>query len=391
MAGCKIERPSAQGLWQKTQDMFSSTVLGGSPVIPESNEYYVAANDYAMAEEFYSLSEQQWRERDPRYACCENLVDMASKDGVYPYPASPAQGYVEITGTAGAALQQNMQFQIKNQMYIPAGTVPAAVPSSGRLTLRLVAITPGPDGNLDPNTTIGTITTPLPGVNSTVTIFGGQFCGGGLAETCEQFRTRYLDRSRYKPRATLDWIKQKILEWPCVSRVCERAGSCCTGATGGINNCSGNLELYVLFDGSFACGLAPQSVIDEMNTWLFGTPQGYGLGQLEWGVCGQLFTAQPASINVGVFGAGCLTPAEQTTITERIADYIDRLCPSEILNVRQLDTTVAQLVGDAAFSVVIDPLDANSTRDLCGDVTPVCDYRLCLNNVTFNATLCVNC
>jgi len=101
---CVILRPDPQALFNQIQSMFSSTVLGGGKVIPESNEWYVVTNDYAMAEQFYALADQMWREANPETACCENLYKMAARNGVYPRPASHAEGYAKLEGTPGSAV-----------------------------------------------------------------------------------------------------------------------------------------------------------------------------------------------------------------------------------------------------------------------------------------------
>ena len=47
---CVILRPEPQALFDSLRNAFSNTVLGGGKVIPESNEWYVIANDYAARE-----------------------------------------------------------------------------------------------------------------------------------------------------------------------------------------------------------------------------------------------------------------------------------------------------------------------------------------------------
>ena len=72
----------------RSRRMFASTVLGGGKVIPRVNEWYVVANDYAMAEQFYAIADQMWRENNPETACCDNLYKMAAQHGVFPAPAA---------------------------------------------------------------------------------------------------------------------------------------------------------------------------------------------------------------------------------------------------------------------------------------------------------------
>lgn len=385
---CKIERPSPRILFDNIKAMFSTNVLGGANIIPESNEWYVVSNDYAMAEQFYSTSEQAWKERDPRYACCENLVEIAARDGVYPAPAKFASGYIEMTGVEGTPLTQPIEFQVGGQRYITAGAVPFALDSEGEAVVRVRALEPGPQGNLSSVTTTGTMVTTIAGVNSTVTIPGGNFCGGAVSETCEQFRTRYLERLRYKPSFNLDWVKQKLLEWPCVTSVCERAGSCCEPDDvpdyAGGTDCTRPIRLYAMFEDTFPCGLAPESIIYEMNQWMFGAVQGIGQGQAPWGVTGKIYTALPTTVDIVVDGLACSTPGTANEIRKRIVEFVKRICPSDTLLVRDLQVLISQVMGSTTqFDVVILNKDEHTFINPCGDAEPSCDYRICLGSVTF--------
>lgn len=381
---CKLERPSQQALFDRVKDMFSSTVLGGAPVIPESNEWYAVSLNYAMAEEFYAISEQSWRESDPRYACCDNLVDLAERDGVYPRPASPAQGYIRIIGTAGASLPQNMVFTFGGQNYVPASTIPGAMPDAGELIIRVQAVVPGSAGNISGQVT-GQIQTPPPGVDAEVSLYGGRFCDGAEAEGCEPFRARYLERLAYKRNYGIDWIKQKVLEWPCVTDVCERAGVCCDIPLedyGKNVKCNAEVKLYAIFDGTFPCGMAPECITDEITEWIFGIQQGTGQGQAEWGMFGKIYTATPAYVRVVVDGLACASPSATQEINRRVRDFVTRLCPSTTLSIDDLNSIIKQILGSgiefSAAIEVIDPEDDNVRINSCGDAEPQCDVRVCL-------------
>lgn len=386
---CNITRPNPQDLFNRIKSTFSANVLGGSEIVPESNEWYVVANDYAMHEEFYSLAEQQWRERDPRYACCENLIDMAAKDGVYPYPASGAQGYVKITGTAGAQLSTSIDMVFGSVNFRTVGTVPSALDDNGEAVVRVQALVPGAGSN-DVSGITGQLINSLDGVNREVTPYGTRFCGGSKAEECEAFRTRYLARKQYQPRATVEWIKSKIAEWPCVTRVCDRSGSCCTLSDA--DECGGKLEFYALFENSFDCGLAPQCIIDDLNIWLWGERQGYGEGQVDIGLCGEVYTAKAAVIDVVIDGASCGTSAQRDQIKAVIEDIFSRLCPSQELRKRPFDLAIAQILGDEIdFDIEFETeADGASIDPYCGDVEIDCDYMACLGTVTFINNTLVN-
>jgi hypothetical protein len=388
---CTISRPDPQSLFNHYRDMFSANVLGGAPVVPESNEWYVTALNYAMAEEFYAISEQQWKERDPRYACCENLYALAAADGVYPRPATAAQGYVILTGTSGASMPGRIEVTAANgRNYASVSTLPKKFPSSGTLTVRVQDISPGADGNASGISTAGTLSTAIAGVNRDVVVCGGSFCGGADAETCEEFRTRYIARKQYQPRANQAWAIAKIAEWPCVTRVIARGGNCCNCAEECSNSCAecgSALDFYVMMDNSFACGVPPQSALDEIQAWFFGATPGYGEGEAEIGVCGRIVRPNPFLVNVYVDIVGCPTASQTSAIQEQVADLFATLSPSTDIKTRQVELIASNVIGptidvSARFEMVNpDPAVAQPTD--CGDLLVSCDYIPCLNQLFF--------
>lgn len=386
---CEIERPAPKVLFDSIMSMFSSNVLGGATVIPESNEWYVVSNDYAMAEQFFSVSEQAWREHDPRYACCDNLTAMAAMDGFYPNPATFASGYIQLIGTPGTLLPSQLEAVIAGQNFVNAGPVPSQIPNQGKAVVRMRALEPGPEGNLPAGTANGNLVTPIPNVSSIVSVYGNQFCGGAIAEECEPFRMRYLDRMRYKPQFSLDQVKETLMTWPCVTGVCERAGVCCYDDTvqdyAGGNACGRPIRLYALFDGIFEFGAAPVEQIRELNEWLFGVVQGIGQGQAPWGVTGTIFPFTGGYVSIDIDGMACVSPATTNEIRARIAEYISRLCPSQILYKRDLEAIISQLTaGTGNYDIILVADTDNIDIDIgCGDATPDCDVRITLNQIRF--------
>lgn len=391
MAECTITRPEPQALFNRYRDMFSSTVLNGAPIIPESNEWYVVALEYAAAQEFYSLAEQQWKERDPRYACCDNLLALAAVDGVLPRAATFSSTYATITGTPGVPLPRQIQIVDGTKTYVSATSVPSKMPSDGSLTLRFQALTPGPDTN---TATTGSLQGAIAGVDSTVTL-GGSYCGGQDAESCEEFRSRYLKRKSFQPVPNAAWIEEKLLEWPCVTRVCQRKGTCCVADSqcSTCNTCQRTLDYYVFMDGTFTCGIVPTCVLQEIDKWLFGENKGYGEGQVPVGICGTLYSPSPVTIDVDIVGSGCFTSAQRGEVEERIAEYFTTLCPSEFVLARQIELIITQVVGAGVnFDVTLTPSGDNAAQarrvsDLCSDLEMACDFMPCLGTVEFEELL----
>jgi hypothetical protein len=410
---CNIERPDPQELFDRYKDMFSSTVLGGGAVIPESNEWYAVALNYAMAEEFYALTEQAWKERDPRQACAVNLEAQAALDGVYPNPAVPAQGFIKLTGTPGTTLPAPLEFTVGSTSFVTASnaTQPTRVADDGSAVVRVRAVTPGAAGNVSQQT--GLMATNVPGVNQEVEVCGGTFCEGQDAETTTQFRQRYLNRLQYQPRATLNWLQNKLLEWPCATRAILRRGNCCGcgceqpatvgGAVAncqdcGCVDCGGKMHFYLLFDNSFPNGIAPASVLQEVEDWLFGSPQGYGLGQAEIGVCGMIAPVNPVEVDVFVDVADCPTSTDLTNVQTVVDEFFTTVEPSVAVSGAALSASISRLLGGVDVDVrfeLVDPsvgyglgTPTDDTKHVyvtpCA-LEPDCDYMLVKRNTNITS------
>jgi hypothetical protein len=385
---CKLDRPDPQTLFDRIKNNFSANVLGGLQVVPESNEWYVVANDYAMHEQFYSIAEAQWKAQDPRYMCCDDLYDYAAQRGFTPRPAMSSQGYVRVSGVSGTIVPTPLEVTIESQNFRATGTIPGQVPPEGYFDVRVRAVVPGVDGNIAITSSTGTLATAVSGLDNTVEVRGTSFCGGADAEECEPFRARFLKAQAYHPRANAEWIMEKLKEWPCVTRVCERGGSCCVvpseGTDCGCNTCSQQLGFYVMFDNTFDCGIPPDCVVTDLNTWMWGDPPGKGLGQADYGMCGTIYAPVASVVDVTVTGMACATAAEQKTVRERIADLFLTACPSQLFPIRQVELVIAQVVGTSEpFEVTMADRTGNMTFTPCGDLDPNCDILPCLGEINF--------
>jgi uncharacterized phage protein gp47/JayE len=380
---CLIARPDPQVIFDRLSGQFSATVLRGAPIIPESNEWWVVTNDYKVQEEFYAYAEQLKKELDPRYACCDNLTEMASNLGVYPAPANFAHGYVTLTGVAGSALVPGMQISFGPGIYRVANpaTVPSVMPATGSITLRFQAVQPGTASNAPQAAESGLLITPLTGIDQAVTVHGAQFCGGAEGETCEPFRNRYLDRLKYRPNANFAWLEQKALEWPCVTRVCLPADCCDTP-----QDCATHLvRLHVMFDDTFEHGVAPDDVIEEVQTYLFGPSDrpGSGLGVAPINVDGRVIPVVAAPVDIIISGLSCATIAQKTETETRIRNLFKNICPGNILCRNVFIATVAQVVPNICdFDVTVSTTDPDNIEiTLCGDIEPVCSVLPYLNSL----------
>jgi hypothetical protein len=149
------------------------------------------------------------------------------------------------------------------------------------------------------------------------------------------------------------------------------------------------MEFYVLFDGTFPCGIPPQNVVDDITDWIFGDPQGYGAGLVEIGVCGKVYTPKPLYVSIYIDIIGCPTISQKQQIEADIRDLFTTLCPSMPLKKRQIELIVAQVMGadiDTEIRMELDPpTQTGAFITACGDIEAACDYLPCLKTIEFVA------
>lgn len=364
---CIITRPEPQTLFDRIKSLFSAKVLGGAPVIPDTNEWYVVSNDYLAQELYYSIAEQQWRETDPRHMCCDNLVEWAARRGMHPRPASFARGYVKLSGTPGASINPAFTVQFGDVVYkVDAGaTVPSTMPDVGYTVVRMIAQTAGEVGNgLTVGASTGTLGAPMAGISNTVEIYGGEFCSGREAEDCETFRTRVLARFAKPHRTRLDDITDDLRDWPCVTRAMLRSCSCCAE--------KGRLDMFVFMDDSFEHGIPPQAVLDDMTAWYFGSPQGFGKGVADYGMEGQFYAATTVPVQLTISNLPCSSQAQVEDIRYRIGLLFADLAPGAEICRRMIDAIVIQVIGFNCEYDVVMVVEGRTLSDPTSFV-PECD------------------
>jgi hypothetical protein len=364
MTSCILTRAAPTALQQYLLDMFSANVLGGAPIIPESNEWFVCQNDYALAEEFRSFADGMLREMDDAQACADTLIARAAQWGFYPSPGSYATGYVQLTGTAGAALPQDLTAVIGSGSYVraPYATSATQIGADGTAAVMMRATAPGAAGNNTSGSSAANLLESLDGVNSTLTVLGSGFCNGSDAETTDQFRARFLARKRYRPQGGWDWMATELNDFGCVTRVCRKTGGACS---------TGRIEAFAMMDGVFTHGLLPAAVNEDLTTWMFGSPQGMGLGKSAIGVFGKFFTATSTTINVSVSGLGCLSAAQLESLRSNINRLFLTLCPEQTLCRRLIEALVVQIAGATCLpTVTFAATDAGASISSAGDAVP---------------------
>jgi hypothetical protein len=136
---------------------------------------------------------------------------------------------------------------------------------------------------------------------------------------------------------------------------------------------------------------------------MFGTPQGYGLGQLPVGICGRIVPVQTVEVDIYVDATTCLTASQLATISDTITEYFTTVAPSQIVRATTLQAIVAGIAGidvdvSVSFALVNEadgygPAAATKQRTdnskvyLGGcDMEPECDVMPCLRSVIVSNT-----
>lgn len=375
MSSCIITpRTAPDALRAYLSDLFAANVLRGSPIIPESNEFYVVNNDYAVAEEFRSFADQMLRELDDTQNCDDNLIKSAAQYGVFPSPGKYATGYVQLTGAAGTPLPPDLTAVIGTNSYTraPYATSSQAIGPDGNAVVMFRANSPGAAQNNTTGSAAANLLGSFDGIDNNVTVLGAGFTNGADPETIDQFRARFLARKKYLPQGNWQWMVETLMDWGGVSRVCPKTTSCNTG----------RLEAYVMFDGTFPNGLAPDSVNQDLTAWMFGSPNGMGLGRAAIGVFGKFFTAQAAPVDVMLQGLGCLTSTQLTRLRKAINGLFLTLCPEQTLCKRLIEALIVTIAGaNCAPIVTFTTLTAAATISNSGDAVPMADHLITLNNL----------
>lgn len=140
----------------------------------------------------------------------EYLPQHGAEYGVLQNAATKATGNATATGTDGKIIPAGYELESStNQTYL---TDSAATITGGVATLNLTAKEAGADGNEDGEATLSFVS-PIPGVDTNVTLDGNGMDGGSDEEDIEDYRLRILERKRRPPHggAKFDyetWMKE---------------------------------------------------------------------------------------------------------------------------------------------------------------------------------------
>lgn len=392
MTACFV-RPTITETYQRLSTLFSTNVLGGAPIIPETNEYYLIGNDVAAAELYYSLSAQQWEQTQDDTACCDALIRKNAPLGLIPRGATFSNVYIVVTGPPFAEIPSNTQCQIGSNTYnlsTETNANPSLLGADGHAILLMTSLEPGSKVNVETNTAIDNISAGLSGVSATLTVVPagwdttvnvfGNACGGRDAETCEQFRTRVIARKKLSPIADFAYIRDQALTWPCVTRVLLRScEGCCN---------DGQLQLYAFSDDSFPYGIMPDTALPGLNAFIFGTTPGIGLGKAPVGVFGAFYPVGRARMNINFFNMTCINGAQFLEIQRQLTALFATFVPGQTVCSKLINAIVVGVNPKCCdYILTITNDDHHAIVDCNNDITPLCDYLPIINSITYTTAM----
>lgn len=358
MANCLIPRPDVKVIADRIRAQLSLKMLNGAPVLPMSNEDVIAGVLAGVYYEMYGVIDQQFSKVDPLNACCSDLYDQAARKGVFPANAKRSVGYAALVGTPGTAIPNTLEISGAGDLNFKYDTTLASNPTvlngDGEATIRIRSLLAGLNQNLAGTQTL-TTSTVVAGINSDVTLLEPGATGGSDIEECEAFRARYISILRRGPITTnVAWVQSQFYGWPGVTRVCIVRGAANLLADPECGNvcsdvCSDDsFIVFPFFDdvyGGVCYGVPPQSLVDEMQTWFFGSVPGGGLGIAPIGMRGVVRKAQRLMVDISFYGVSGYAAAASDRINAEISRVLLSICPGGVLCKADIDAAISRVLG----------------------------------------------
>lgn len=315
------ERRSLDDIYRKLNENLAAKLCPGQ-TLPENTPFGILSKAVSGLV-FMGLSDTHNLFRSLAFIddmCCEDLIKAAEADGLTLNPPTRSTGCVTLTGNAGAAIPSAIEFiSITGNEYglDTSASNPAFIGVDGTATVCLIALSPNSESNI----VAGELDTveSYPDIDGSAVITQDGFNGGNDEESCEALRARYKER-RQKALicGNIEWYIDIIRAYPGVTNVC--VASCECSDCGGCCQ-SGYLRFYPFFDG-YPNGIPPQSVLDDLNAYVFGAVAGDCSGVAPCGAAGEFLAASPLDIAVSFDCACDVAPAELESIVQAIETYL---------------------------------------------------------------------
>ena len=210
------DRPSLQEIVTRATSDFQTRITGATSLFRRSTLKVMAIVLAGVAHLLYGYLDFQSDQLFISSADSERLNDIADEYGIVRTAAVEATGEGTATGTNDIVIPEGTELRATSgQKY----DTDADVTIAGVTTLAFTAQVAGADGNDDPAITL-TFTSPIAGVDPTVTVGADGIAGGTDEEDDDDLRERVLARKRQPPHGGADFDYEAwALEVAGVTRV----------------------------------------------------------------------------------------------------------------------------------------------------------------------------
>ena len=209
-----LTRPTLDALYTRVQADFVALSETGGAILRRTVEWVIARIVARMAHGLYAYQDDAVRQAFPDTADIEGVRRWGALYGVDELTANASSGPVVFTGTNGTGIPAGTEITIGGQFYTTDSLVTIA---AGTATATVTASLAGEAGNM-PAAATGSLTSPIAGIDTAVTVDTGGLTGGTDAETLESYRSRVLARMSNPPRGgTAADYQAWISETPTVS------------------------------------------------------------------------------------------------------------------------------------------------------------------------------
>lgn len=181
------------------------SALGLGPLLARSVLSAIAAAIAGVVHQQHGHLDWISRQAFPDTADAEELDRLGGIYGVVRKTAGFAAGFVEVTGTIGAAIPSGTRWRLNDGTEFELDGV-GVVLTAGVQSLPIQAVVAGIDGNA-PNDAVLTLTSPIASVQTAATA-AGALTGGATTESDDAYRARILERMQSPPRggAAQDYV-----------------------------------------------------------------------------------------------------------------------------------------------------------------------------------------
>lgn len=318
-----------QALWDYISKKFANEVLHTDSIIPESNEYYVVSLLFGVYEAMLYDVQEILRNQNIATACCENVKQIGLNHGLTLRNKVRPSVILKLTGKCGAALADKLSFKINDitlhSVLVPRNRVDNLPKLSSKGEAYVFAEL---DSYTNDNPEIqignkGVLLEHLANISPVVEVVS-HLCGPIPEESCEQLRSRLLYLQKYKLRSAEDLLKDATWDFPCLAnlRIIENA-KCCSFYDASVDPSDNCMIVIPNFDSVFEHSEIPDELLFSLESYLFGNPNGSGLGKMPVGICGRVIKSTKANLEISiVFNEDIPYKSQLDKISSVIKDYI---------------------------------------------------------------------